>query len=82
VSEDGGHTLVDVRFYEGLKLFGEDEEVGRMGGGGGCGQGLGAAAEAGRGQALLRRAKAPLGRTRRWPPEGGLLGVAGVGMRQ
>ncbi|KAI8473591.1 MAG: ribose-5 phosphate isomerase-related protein [Monoraphidium minutum] len=24
VSEDGQHTIVDVRFYEGLKLFGED----------------------------------------------------------
>jgi len=40
VSEDGGHTLVDVRFYEGLKLFGEDAGVGW---GWGFGFGLGIA---------------------------------------
>lgn len=27
VSEDGGHTIVDIRFYEGFKLFGEAEPV-------------------------------------------------------
>lgn len=27
MSEDGSHTIVDIRFYEGLKLFGEDEPV-------------------------------------------------------
>ncbi len=25
-----GHTIVDVRFYEGLKLYGEDEPYGKI----------------------------------------------------
>jgi hypothetical protein len=46
VSEDGAYTLVDVRFYEGFKLYGEDEQVRWLRGGcgvaiwwlwGGCG---------------------------------------------
>ncbi|KIZ04218.1 ribose 5-phosphate isomerase A [Monoraphidium neglectum] len=30
VSEDGAYTLVDVRFYEGFKLYGEDEQYSRI----------------------------------------------------